>query len=82
MSFMAIIGLLLLMSSFHPQGCVEAKKPKKYIGENGGDFEFIDEVSLPQKNKNKIKKNPKKIEKGKSRKHGKNVKIQQQQLLL
>uniref|UniRef100_A0A1I8MIF9 Uncharacterized protein n=1 Tax=Musca domestica TaxID=7370 RepID=A0A1I8MIF9_MUSDO len=23
----------------------EAKKPKKYIGENGGDFEFIDEVN-------------------------------------
>lgn len=42
MFLMTTMGLILLMSS--SQG-VEAKKPKKYIGENGGDFEFIDEVS-------------------------------------
>lgn len=33
-----LLSLLVLMSS------VEAKK-KKYVGETGGDFEFIDEVS-------------------------------------
>lgn len=43
MCLMASIGLMLLMSS---SLSVEAKKPKKYIGENGGDFEFIDEVSF------------------------------------
>uniref|UniRef100_A0A1B0BRE5 Uncharacterized protein n=1 Tax=Glossina palpalis gambiensis TaxID=67801 RepID=A0A1B0BRE5_9MUSC len=42
MCLMASIGLMLLMSS---SLSVEAKKPKKYIGENGGDFEFIDEPS-------------------------------------
>uniref|UniRef100_A0A1A9ZN32 Cathepsin propeptide inhibitor domain-containing protein n=1 Tax=Glossina pallidipes TaxID=7398 RepID=A0A1A9ZN32_GLOPL len=41
MCLMASIGLMLLMSS---SLSVEAKKPKKYIGENGGDFEFIDET--------------------------------------
>lgn len=41
---MTVIGLVLLMSSSMAPGA-EAKKPKKYIGENGGDFEFIDEVS-------------------------------------
>uniref|UniRef100_A0A1B0FCT4 Secreted protein n=1 Tax=Glossina morsitans morsitans TaxID=37546 RepID=A0A1B0FCT4_GLOMM len=43
MCLMASIGLMLLMSS---SLSVEAKKPKKYIGENGGDFEFIDEDIL------------------------------------
>ncbi|XP_037890569.1 proteoglycan Cow isoform X2 [Glossina fuscipes] len=42
MCLMVSIGLMLLMSS---SLSVEAKKPKKYIGENGGDFEFIDEVN-------------------------------------
>uniref|UniRef100_A0A1A9VE31 Uncharacterized protein n=1 Tax=Glossina austeni TaxID=7395 RepID=A0A1A9VE31_GLOAU len=41
MCLMASVGLMLLMSS---SLSVEAKKPKKYIGENGGDFEFIDET--------------------------------------
>ncbi|XP_058983009.1 proteoglycan Cow isoform X1 [Musca domestica] len=41
---MTVIGLVLLMSSSMAPGA-EAKKPKKYIGENGGDFEFIDEVN-------------------------------------
>ncbi|XP_059219916.1 proteoglycan Cow isoform X2 [Stomoxys calcitrans] len=48
-----IIGLVLLMSSSLAPGA-EAKKPKKYIGENGGDFEFIDEVN---KNSQMISKN-------------------------
>lgn len=38
--FASVCLLLVLMSSFS----VEAKK-KKYVGETGGDFEFIDEVS-------------------------------------
>lgn len=56
MCLMTTMGLILLMSSSLQQG-VEAKKPKKYIGENGGDFEFIDEVSKPQ-HKNKKTTNP------------------------
>ncbi|XP_017848049.1 proteoglycan Cow isoform X2 [Drosophila busckii] len=42
---------LVLMSSCLP-GSVEAKK-KKYVGETGGDFEFIDEINKnTQNNKN------------------------------
>lgn len=36
-------AILMLMATIYCP--VEGKRAKKYIGENGGDFEFIDEVS-------------------------------------
>jgi len=39
----ACLALVLMSSSLI--GSTEARNKKKYVGETGGDFEFIDEVS-------------------------------------
>jgi len=39
----ACLALVLMSSSLI--GSSEARNKKKYVGETGGDFEFIDEVS-------------------------------------
>lgn len=45
MYLLASLGVTLLVLMTFTDCLAEGKRAKKYIGENGGDFEFIDEVS-------------------------------------